>query len=163
MSSDEHVLGPGMVPTPFSATEIREGCPAGRTVVVRVEDDDGVRHRLSRFARVTHEGATYERADCDAAGVVAGEVAALPLTWLDLQAHASFPEAVTVRDAVDLEFDLGSEECWRYTVSGEDDVTTFWFSRSRAGMPVKVTSQRGAQLLSTTVMVSDRVDESLRG
>lgn len=162
MNGDDHVLAPGMVPTPFSAAEIREGCPTGRTVVMRVNDSDGIRHRLSRFAGVTSEGTTYERADCDDAGVVVGEVTSVPLTWLDLQAHASFPEAVTVRDTVNLEFDLGTEECSRYTVSGEDGVMTFWFSKNRAGMPVKVTSQRGAQVLSTTVMVSDRVDETLR-
>ncbi|CAN7503165.1 hypothetical protein [Knoellia sp. LjRoot47] len=40
--SDDHVLAPGTAPTPFSASEIREGGPAGHTVVVRVEDGDGV-------------------------------------------------------------------------------------------------------------------------
>lgn len=153
--TDDHVLGPDLLPTPFSAAEIRTGCPAGRTVVVRVEDADGVCHRLSRFAAVTEEGATYERADCDADGAVMGEVTSMPLTWLDLQRHAAFPAAVTTRDVAMLEYPLGVDECWRYVVANGDEATTFWFAKNRAGMPVKVTSQRGDEVLSTTVMVSD--------
>ncbi|GAA4109130.1 hypothetical protein GCM10022415_02120 [Knoellia locipacati] len=156
--SDDHVLAPGTAPTPFSASEIRDGCPAGRTVVVRVEDGDGVRHRRSRFVAVTDEGATYERADCDADGAVVGDVVTAPLTWLDLQRHASFPAEVTTRDEVTLEFPLGVEACLRYVVREGAGTTTFWFSTRRPGMPVKVTSQRGDRLLSTTVMVSDVVD-----
>ncbi|KGN37047.1 hypothetical protein [Knoellia subterranea] len=155
--SDDHVLGPELLPTPFSAAEIRTGCPVGRTVVVRVDEADGVRHRLSRFAAVTAEGATYERADCDADGTVLGDVTSMPLTWLDLQRHAAFPAAVTARDEATLEYPLGVADCWRYVVRDEAEVTTFWFAKNRAGMPVKVTSQRGDAVLSTTVMVSDRV------
>lgn len=158
--SDDHVLAPGTAPTPFSASEIREGCPAGRTVVVRVEDADGVRHRMSRFAAVTTEGATYERGDCDAQGVVDGAVDSMPVTWLDLQRHASFPAAATTHDEVALDFGLGVEACLRYVVRDGGDVTTFWFSRRRPGMPVKVTSQRGDRVLSTSVVVSDVVDGS---
>lgn len=157
MSDDDRVLAPGMAPTPFSAAEIREGCPAGRIVVVRVADGDGEHHRLSRFAEIDQEGALYERADCDADGAVTGEVSASRLTWLDLQAHASFPAAATAISDETLDLPVGVEECVRYVLSDGDDVTTFWFSRQRPGMPAKVTFARGAQVLSTTVMVSDRV------
>lgn len=160
---DDHVLAPGTAPTPFSAAEIRDGCPAGRTVVVRVEDRGGVRHRLSRFAAVTHEGALYERADCDADGNTVGEVAAVPVTWVDLQRHASFPERTTTRDETSLDYALGHEDCLRYLVVDGDDLTIFWFSRRRPGMPVKVVTHQGGQLLSTSVMVSDRVDATPPG
>lgn len=158
MSPDERVVGAGMAPTPFSAAEIRDACPAGRTVVMRVEDAAGVRHRLSRFADVTDSGATYERADCDAEGTVIGDVSAAPMTWLALQGHASFPESATTRDETRLDYALGVEDCLRYVVTDDKGVTTFWFSRQRPGMPVKVTFARGDQVLSTTVMVSDRVE-----
>lgn len=161
--TDDHVLAPGTAPTPFSASEIRAGCPAGRTVVVRVEDSDGVRHRRSRFAAVTAEGATYERADCDADGVVIGDVVTAPLTWLDLQRHASFPADMTTRDEVTLELPLGVEDCLRYVVRDGGETTTFWFSTRRPGMPVKVTSRRGDHVLVTTVMVSDVVDGTQPG
>ena len=161
--TDDHVLSPDTAPTPFSASEIRAGCPAGRTVVVRVEDSNGVRHRRSRFAAVTAEGATYERADCDADGVAVGDVVTARLTWLDLQRHASFPADVTTRDKVTLGLPLGVEDCLRYVVRDGAETTTFWFSTRRPGMPVKVTSQRGEHVLATTVMVSDVVDGTQPG
>ena len=157
MSTDDHVLAPDTAPTPFSAAEIHVGCPAGRTVVVRVEDGDGVRHRLSRFAEVDDEGALYERADCEADGTVIGEVANSRVAWLDLQGHASFPAVATVIDSETVSLPVGLEECLRYVVSDGDGVMTFWFSRIRSGMPVKVTFTSGGQVLSTTVMVSDRL------
>ena len=161
--TDDHLGSPDTAPTPFSASEIRAGCPAGRTVVVRVEDSNGVRHRRSRFAAVTAEGATYERADCDADGVAVGDVVTARLTWLDLQRHASFPADVTTRDKVTLGLPLGVEDCLRYVVRDGAETTTFWFSTRRPGMPVKVTSQRGEHVLATTVMVSDVVDGTQPG
>ncbi|MEO7270145.1 MAG: hypothetical protein ABIW49_13155 [Knoellia sp.] len=157
MSTDDHDFAPGMAPTPFSTAEIRDGCPNGRTAVVRVEDGEGVRHRLSRFAEVDDEGALYERADCDADGTVVGEVSGARVAWGDLQAHASFPSVATVIDSETVSLPVGLEECLRYVVTDGDDVTTFWFSRTRPGMPVQVTFARGGQVLSTTVMVSDRM------
>ncbi|EAP97646.1 hypothetical protein JNB_19288 [Janibacter sp. HTCC2649] len=157
MSTGDHILGPDTAPTPFSTSEIREGCPSGRTVVVRVEDGDGVRHRLSRFAAADDVGALHERADCEADGTVIGEVAGSHVAWLDLQKHASFPASATVIDNETVSLPVGLEECVRYVVTDAEDVTTFWFSRTRPGMPVKVTFTRGGQVLSTTVMVSDRI------
>ncbi|WP_353950718.1 hypothetical protein V6K52_13910 [Knoellia sp. S7-12] len=162
MSDDAHILESGKVPTPFSAAEIRQGCPAGRTVVVRVEDGDGVRHRLSRFAQVDNDGALFERADCDAEGTAVGEVTGSRVSWRDLQGHASFSSASTTCDESSLAFPLGVEDCLRYVVNEGADETTFWFSGQRPGMPVKVTFGRGGQVLSTTVMVSDRVDGTPR-
>lgn len=162
MSDDDHVLAPGTAPTPFSAAEIRDGCPAGRSVVVRVEDSDGVRHRLSRFAQVDDEGALFERADCDADGAAIGEVVASRVSWRDLQGHASFSVAATVISDETMLLPVGDEQCVRYVVTAREDVKTFWFSRQRPGMPVKVTVARGAQVSSTTVMVSDRLDATPR-
>lgn len=83
MSADDHILGPDTAPTPFSTAEVRAGSPAGRTVVVRVEDGDGVCHRMSRFVEVDDGGALYQRADCESDGTVVGEVAGSRVTWLD--------------------------------------------------------------------------------
>lgn len=64
----------------------------------------------------------------------------------------------TTIDCETVSLPVGLEECVRYAVTDREDVTTFWFSRTRPGMPVKVTFARGGQVLSTTVMVSDRVE-----
>ena len=39
-ADDPHVLSPDLLPTPFSADEIRDGCPAGRTCRTLVEPAD---------------------------------------------------------------------------------------------------------------------------
>ena len=36
-SPDPHVLGPGLLPTPFTADEIRVACGSGRTMRLLVE------------------------------------------------------------------------------------------------------------------------------
>jgi hypothetical protein len=38
-SGDPHILGPGLLPTPFTADEIRAGCPDGRFIRLLVEVD----------------------------------------------------------------------------------------------------------------------------
>ncbi len=35
--ADPHILHPDHAPTPFTADEIRTGCPAGRTVTMAVD------------------------------------------------------------------------------------------------------------------------------
>jgi len=58
---DPHVLAPGQAPTPFSADEIRGGCPAGRTIrlrVVMVGETPFL--RVSRFVECDETGATLE-------------------------------------------------------------------------------------------------------
>lgn len=85
------------------------------------------------------------------------------VSWLDLQGHASFPSTATAIGNETVELPVGVEECLRYVVTDDETVTTLWFSRTRAGMPVKDTFARGGQLLTTTVMVSDRVVESPHG
>jgi hypothetical protein len=48
---DPHVLAPGRAPTPFTAEEIRDGCPAGRTIRLRVDMvGQASFQRCSRFA-----------------------------------------------------------------------------------------------------------------
>ena len=89
---DPHVLEPGQAPTPFTADEIRQGCPAGRTIRLRVEAVGQTPfHRVSRFVECDEAGATMERARLSLDGVPLGEPEVDRVTWRDLQAHASFP------------------------------------------------------------------------
>ena len=39
--TDPHILAPGLAPTPFTAAEIRVGCPVGRVSIVRTADGLG--------------------------------------------------------------------------------------------------------------------------
>jgi hypothetical protein len=149
--ADPHVLGPGLAPTPFTAEEIRAGCPAGRTIRLLVEDEGAEPYeRFSRFVSCDETGATIERGTGD--GTASGRA-----TWADMQAHAAFPAAATTIEPDTIEIPLGTLACQRYTVRDGDDVTTFWFAAAYPGMPVRVVDQHAGRITSTTTMISSAV------
>jgi len=157
---DPHVLGPGLLPTPFTADEIRAATGAGKTIRLLVEQPDGERFlRVNRFVAVDAEGATLEQWRVDAAGGVDGEVLSGQVTWHELQEHAAFPAELTTRSTATLEIALGdaaatSLDCLRYEVRDVDDgdqVTRFWFALAYPGMPVRYEIPTPAGVLRTTV------------
>lgn len=93
--SDPHVLGPGTAPTPFTADEIRAGCPDGRTITLLVEPAGGPAwQRVNRFVAPDADGATLQRWRIGPDGERVGEIEEARTTWLQLQGHASFPESL---------------------------------------------------------------------
>jgi hypothetical protein len=89
--ADPHVLAPGFAPTPFTAAEIRAGCPAGRVSIVRTPDGLG----STRFASDDDEGAWIEDTPLDESRRPVGPVERERSTWLELQEHAAFPAQST--------------------------------------------------------------------
>ena len=155
---DSHVLGVGNAPTPFSAAEIRDGCPAGRSIRLRVEPEDGVPfERGITFVEVDEEGAVQEVRLFDLAGRQLGEPDTHRSTWLELQQHASFPTNLTSVRATALDLPFGRFECMHYVVRTDDGADHFWFAHDLPGMPVRYESRRGAAVTSSTVMVSNEV------
>lgn len=148
-----------MVPTPFTAAEIRDAMPVGTTVALRQEtpgatpvvarwevvdaDDDAV---LIEYTRATEDG-----------------VALTPPTrkrdlWTDLESHARFPAASTTRVRTSMATPLGTFEGWRYEVRAStpgqepvpgappsDEVRTLFFADAWPGPPLVMTVQRGGQ------------------
>jgi hypothetical protein len=150
VASDPHVLGPGLAPTPFTAAEIRAGCPAGRVVHLLVEDAGEAPYvRYNRFASCDAEGATIERGLLDAAPDSSGRT-----TWADLQAHAAFPAEATVIAPATIEIPLGVLACDRYTVRDEEGVHSFWFAAAYPGMPVRFTREVRGRTVATTTMIA---------
>jgi hypothetical protein len=155
---DENRIRPDHLPTPFSAADIRAGCPIGRTITLQTEAPGGeLTFRQIRFVEVDADGAVQEFQSTDASGVPIGEPTRHRSSWLDLQQHASQPASATVLDEVDLALPFGTEACWRYTVDRPDECVTFWFAKGRAGMPVQVEQQVGGQLVSRSVVIADDV------
>ncbi|MBM6401298.1 hypothetical protein [Phycicoccus sonneratiae] len=158
MSHDPHLLDPRHLPTPFSADEIRAASPDGRTQVVRVEPAGAeASTRRIVYAEAGDAGAVQVRTPLGPDGAPAGESAREAVTWVDLQAHASFPADRTVRERVRLEHPLGDLDCLRYTVTDGDAVDHYWFDLSRPGMPVLVESRRGPDLVVAMTVLSDEV------
>ena len=152
MTGDPYDLGEGLLPTPFSAEEIRLGCPAGRTIRLLVEPATGASYeRVNRFADCDAEGATIVSwtvgPDLQPVGLTSGRS-----TWLDLQRHAAFPSATTRRTEEELDLALGRVQCVVYTLSSG---ARFTFGRGFAGMPVRYEIPTDEGGVDVTTMVSD--------
>ena len=155
---DANRVRPDHLPTPFSAADIRAGCPAGRTIRLRTEVPGGdPTYRRIRFVDVDADGAAQEFQPTDGEGLPIGEPTVRRSSWIDLQQHASQPASATVIDEVDLDLPFGTEACWRYTVDSEGASVAYWFAKDRAGMPVQVEERAGGALVRRSIVVSDEV------
>jgi hypothetical protein len=156
--TDPHLLRPDHAPTPFTADEIRRGCPPGRTIRLRVEaaGADPVL-RVTRFRESDDDGAVQEGGRFTLEGLPLETPHRDRTRWAEFQAHASFPADRTRVDRVDLDTPMGSEECLRYTVGDDEAAAVFWFATARPGMPVRVEERRGGETVFTMTMIEDTI------
>jgi hypothetical protein len=156
---DPHVTAPGRAPTPFTADEIRRGCPRGRVSRTRVEAPGRPPVvRVNRFVECDEDGAVIARSTRDEDGNKVGDDQLDRTTWCDLQEHASFPAEQVEITRVELDGPLGLLPCLRYTVTDDDGVATFWFADEIAGMPVQVEIRNPAgQLVTTSTMIANEL------
>lgn len=141
-----HILRKGDAPTPFTAAQIREGCPTGRSIITRTETPgQPAVSTTTTFVETDEEGAVMERDDGSRFSV----------TWADLQGHASFPaDRVRIDDDV-IETPLGTLQCLRYTVEQDGGFDTFWFALAHPGMPVRHMSERDGEVIATNTVVAN--------
>jgi len=155
---DPHVLDPGQAPTPFTADEIRTGCPTGRTIRLRVDvDGETSFQRVSRFADCDESGATLERYGLSLHGAPLGKPEANRVSWLDLQAHASFPAEATTIEPERIETAIGELDCLRYTVREDATDEVFWFAQDLPGMPVRYLTRVDGVVVTSTSVVGNTI------
>lgn len=152
--ADPHVLGDGMAPTPFTADEIRGGCPQGRSITLLVERA-GARPvvRVNRFVTCDDEAATVESVQLSSSGEPVGAPVTERSTWRELQEHASFPADRTVVRQEMVDTPLGDLDCLRYTVVDGDRVKTLWFATALPGMPVRFETLEGGRVVERVSMI----------
>lgn len=154
--TDPHVIDPGHAPTPFTAAEIRRGCPAGRQVTVVHTDADGsAEYWTTTFAKVDEEAALLINQQVGEDGQPIGDASELTATWDELQAHASFPAESTAITATTLDTPIGELDCLRYEVSDGTAAKTLWFAKNLPGLPVKTVYVEEGQNQLTTLVVRD--------
>jgi len=154
--TDPHVLEPGTAPTPFTADEIRDNCGPGKTIQLRIEvAEEEPTFRQNRFLDLDDVGATLERTPLDADGAPTGEPEVDRVTWLDLQAHASFPTDVTTIEPERIETPMGELDCLRYTVRDGTTENVFWFATAIPGMPVRTVVRTDGNDVMTVEMVNN--------
>jgi hypothetical protein len=153
---DPHVLAPGRAPTPFTADEIRGGCPAGRTTRLRVDVvGETAFDRVSRFVACDETGATMERSRLSLDGSPLAEPEVDRVTWRDLQAHASFPADDTTIESERIETAIGALDCLRYTVRDGATEEIFWFAKDLPGLPIHCLTRTDAQVVTTVSVVDN--------
>lgn len=151
MPTDAHIFGPGLLPTPFTAAEIREATGSGIIVRLFVESPDGSQHeRFHRFDETDADGATLHAWFAENPD----DVVTSRVTWAELQEHAAFPADHTRVTTEVIDIPLGRIECARYDTSDGPDapVETYWFSPGHPGMPVRYEVPLDHGVLRTTVM-----------
>ena len=153
---ESHRLRPDHLPTPFSAAQIRDGCPPGRTIRLR-EESAGEEPTFRRivFTEVDAEASVQELQSTDADGTPLGEVSLGRATWLDLQRHASQPADATTVAEVRLALPFGEFDCWLYTVSAPDAELRFWFAKELPGMPVQIEQRVDGSLATRSLMIAN--------
>jgi len=155
--ADPHQLSADDLPTPFSASEIRDGCRPGRTLRFQIEragQDPMV--RVSRYVETDIDGAVQESWTEDLEGRRVSDRERERSTWLALQEHASFPRASTVTTEEELEIPAGSFACLRYTRADPDAIWRFWFALDLPGQPVRYEREASGQIVFSATLIENR-------
>ena len=161
MPPDAHRLRPDHLPTPFSAQQIRDGCPAGRTIRIREElPGASPSFRGIRFLEADERGAEQEFQATDADGIPVGEPSRRHSTWLELQQHASQPADATTVQEVTLDLPFGPFDCWLYAVRRLESELRFWFAKELPGMPVQVEEWTDGSLAGRSLMIANEMPAS---
>ncbi len=159
-TAEARTLREGHAPTPFTADQIRQGCPSGRTSTFFTESEaEGRGFLVIRFERADAEGVTTTVEFLDEQRQRRRAPSMQRATWEQLQLHASFPLATTtVRDEV-VEVPAGRFACLVYEDAqpseGADVTTRYDFARSLPGMPIRVLKSSGGRVVSRQELVSD--------
>lgn len=154
--SDPRIVDPDHAPTPFTADEIRDGCPTGRQVTVAHVGPDGSSELwTTTFARTDHETAVIVNQQVNGAGQPISDASEMVATWDELQAHASFPAVATDITEEELSIPIGTLACLRYVVTEGGNTKQLWFARSLPGLPVKTIYTEAGSTRLTTVVVRD--------
>jgi len=104
-------------PTPFTSKEIAAVCSTGLETKYMIEQRGKAPfYQITWFVNSDTEGTDFEATITDLDGNIQEEKTA-HATWLELQAHASFPEknCVITLDTIELKMS-GKFHCWLYTV-----------------------------------------------
>lgn len=153
-NADPHRLAPGLLPTPFTAEEIRAASGSGKTIRLLVEEPGGASfERVNRFVDCDAEGATLEQWRLAADGTVEGEPSRGRVSWRELQEHAAFPEATTTVRNEELDLPFGRAACRRYELAGHGGApaAVFWFALELPGMPARYEVPVPGGVLRTTI------------
>lgn len=155
--ADPRRLKPDHAPTPYTAEQIREGCPAGRISTFKHERaGQPSSQQTMRFLEVDADGALLEVAVSSGDGKALGKPKSARSTWRQLQSYASFPATATRIENGKVETPAGTFDCMIYIVKGKNNESRFYFAKYLAGPPVKLTQHLEGKLVFAMTLVRHR-------
>lgn len=155
-----------MLPTPFTAEQIRDEWVEGFRLTVRRWAPDGERLERWRVVAADAAGVEIENAVVGVDGAVVGEPVTQRSGWTELRDHASFPAAVATRSRATRSTALGELEGWVYAVAGPEAGMTreLFFADSLPGAPVQMTvRQDGEKVFTLEQLTRERPSPAVEG
>jgi len=134
-------LEPDYAPTPFTADQIRRGCPSGLRAVYRMGGDGATTYQHFAFDNSDGIGTDFSVTVTPEQDTPLAKPRPNRLEWSSLQRHAHYPERTTVIENETITVKAGTFRCMRYTVTSIDDgkagVGSYWFAYDLPGPPIK--------------------------
>ena len=128
-----------MLPTPFTAEQIRDEWIPGLTLVMHTRTPDGETWERWTVAAADAEGAEIEFVEIDAEGTPIDAPRQGRSSWIALRNHASYPAAAATREQTTRDTALGQLEGWLYQVrDGAGGETEAFFANDLPGAPLEM-------------------------
>jgi len=137
-------MRPDHAPTPFTAIQIRDGCPAGRRSTFVIERPGKTPFlQVLYFRSVDEESAEYEISRLDMGGEPLGEPEVRRELWTEFQAHSSYPAKGTTITETNVDVPAGRWTGFCYRVESTDKegqpvVVEALFAKELPGPPVRL-------------------------
>jgi len=148
-----------IAPRPFDADQLRAGIPQGTIIRLTIAQagKPTVEQRWE-FVSCTAESAMIASKVYDTAGNLLEDEGVATSTWAELNEHATFPAAATVREDASLDGPLGHLDTWRYTVTSAGDdgvmlVKRYDFAKTLPGPPALFTIERQGEEIFRMTMI----------
>jgi hypothetical protein len=147
-----------IAPYPFTVTDIRLGCPMGRTIDYLIEEAGKSPHvEHWAFTPLDDETVKITTTSYDAVGNPIGDPAVESSKWTELHEHARFPHAATKISNETITVPAGTFDAMHYEVTAGNMVKNFWFARTLPGPPVKLEVTAGGKTAMSWVMQANKM------
>lgn len=159
-AKDPYRLHPDHMRTPFSAAEIRAGCPVGRVSIFRMDSNGQRALQVFHFLTNDEKGADFEVAMLSPDGKQQIQQSKSRSTWVQFQSHASFAKDITTRSEARITTPAGTFDCWRYLVverkPGKTSEKRLYFAKRIPGPPIKMTTHVNGKMAFEMALVEHK-------
>lgn len=147
-----------LLPTPFTADQIRNGCLPGSQFVFRIDEQGQPRaHQIMRFLESEGDIALVESWMESPAGEARGSREQVSVPWSELRDHALLPLGST-RERATITVEQGTHEGWHYVQPFDDErgqgFRNFWFADRFPGPPVLLTEVIAGEEVSRCELIA---------